>query len=108
MASKFGWVDFDEQDRQQMLDVVDMFRIRDTRDELGIGQIRDAFADYFFPGTNTIQTRVRYMLFIPWIYLELERKRVPSVKIPQRAPRTGNQAHLCFVSGRRGKWYHRH
>ncbi len=71
MPSTFAWVDFAEEDQQKMLDVVHMFQEKDTRDELGIGIIRDAFADYFFPGTSTIQTRARYMLFVPWIYLDL-------------------------------------
>jgi hypothetical protein len=85
MPSRFGWVDFAEQDRQRMLDVVQLFREQDTRDELGIGTIRDAFANFFFPGTSTIQTRARYMLFVPWIYQRLERKRVASAKIAARA-----------------------
>ena len=47
---------------------MDLFREEDTRDELGIGVIRDAFADQLFPGTSTIQTRVRYFFFLPWLY----------------------------------------
>jgi hypothetical protein len=85
MASHFGWVDFAEDDRRRMLDVVKLFQERETRDELGIGTIRDAFADYFFPGTSTIQTRARYMLFVPWIYKELEQKGVSSADIGKRA-----------------------
>ena len=50
MPSSFAWVDFAEEDRQKMLNVVHLFREQDTRDELGIGTIRDAFAGYFFPG----------------------------------------------------------
>ena len=84
MPSRFGWVDFAEEDRQRMLDVVQLFRERDTRDELGIGTIRDSFSDYFFPGTSTIQTKVRYMLFIPWIYVDLERKKVSSSTIAEK------------------------
>lgn len=68
-----------------MLDVVDLFRERDTRDELGLGTIRDAFADLFFPATSTIQTRARYFFFIPWMYIELERKRIPSATISDRS-----------------------
>lgn len=34
-----------------MLDVIDLFNEQDTRDEIGIGAIRDAFADRLFPGT---------------------------------------------------------
>ena len=85
MASTFAWVDFAEEDRRKMLDVIHLFRERDTRDELGIGTIRDSFSDYFFPGTSTIQTKARYMLFIPWIYIDLEKKKVPSSTIAEKA-----------------------
>jgi hypothetical protein len=70
VTSHFGWIDFAEDDRQQMLDILKLFALRDTRDELGIGTVRDAFANYFFPGTTTIQTRARYFLIVPWIYRE--------------------------------------
>jgi hypothetical protein len=85
MPSKFGWVDFAEDDRRKMLDVIHLFSERDTRDELGIGSVRDAFSDYFFPGTSTVQTKARYMLFIPWIYLNLERKKISSSEIAEKA-----------------------
>lgn len=75
MVSRFGWVDFSEKERREMLDVIKLFRQQDTVDELGIGTIRDAFANYFFPGTSTIQTRAKYFLLIPWIYQEIESKQ---------------------------------
>lgn len=83
--SSFTWLDSSEQQRNQMLDVINLFREKETRDELGIGTVRDAFADLFFPGTSTIQSRARYFLFIPWIYTYLEKKQVPSAKIWERA-----------------------
>jgi hypothetical protein len=70
-----------------MLDLVDRFREKEARDELGIGVVRDAFADMLFPGTSTIQTRARYFLFVPWIYRRLERRQVSSAKIAARARR---------------------
>ncbi|MFZ5823521.1 MAG: DUF6361 family protein [Bacillota bacterium] len=85
MGSTFTWLDFSEQQRRQALDVLDLFREQDTRDELGIGTVRDALADLLFPGTSTIQTRARYFLFVPWLYLDLERRRVRSDKIAERA-----------------------
>lgn len=85
MPSSFTWLDYSEQYRRQMLDVIDLFREQETRDELGIGTVRDAFADAFFPGTSTIQTRARYFLFVPWVYRELETKRVSSDKVRDRA-----------------------
>ncbi|MBT4820390.1 MAG: hypothetical protein HON70_32075, partial [Lentisphaerae bacterium] len=74
MSSRFGWVDFAEDDRQQMLNILKLFALRDTRDELGIGTVRDAFANYFFPGTTTIQTRARYFLIVPWVFQEATRR----------------------------------
>ena len=44
-----------------------LFNEKVSRDELGFGPIRDSIADHLFPGTTTIQTRLRYMLFVPWI-----------------------------------------
>lgn len=85
MPSHFGWVDFAEDDRRRMLDVVRLFQEQETRDELGVGTIRDAFSEYFFPGTSTIQTRARYMLFIPWIYRRLEEQRLSGAEMEQRA-----------------------
>lgn len=67
-----------------MAEVIELFREQDTRDELGIGVIRDAFADMLFPGTNTMQTRARYFLFVPWIYRRLEVHGYRSVDMPNR------------------------
>jgi hypothetical protein len=50
MASGLSWIDFAEEDRQKMLNVIQLFKEQGTVDELGVGVIRDAFADYFFPG----------------------------------------------------------
>ncbi len=85
MASSLSWIDFCEADRRRALDVIDLFSEHETRDELGLASIRDAIADQLFPGTSTIQTRARYFLFVPWIYLALERKRVSSGEIARRA-----------------------
>ena len=83
--SLLAWLDYSEQDRQKMLEVVSLFKEQDTRDELGIGSIRDSFADQLFPGTSTIMTRARYFLIVPWIYKLLEGRRVSSAKIGESA-----------------------
>lgn len=87
MPSYFSWLDYSEQDRQRALDVVDLFRETNTRDELGIGTVRDAFSDILFPGSSTIHTRAKYFLFVPWVYLELERKQTPSAQVADSARR---------------------
>src|SRR5689334_23093419 len=83
--SSFSWLDYSEEQRKQILDVIAQFREQNTRDELGLGTVRDVFADMLFPGTSTIQTRARYFLIVPWIYRSLEAKRTPSGTIGAKA-----------------------
>tara|TARA_R110002051_G_scaffold236876_1_gene297948 strand:- start:152 stop:1321 length:1170 start_codon:yes stop_codon:yes gene_type:complete len=66
--SFLAWIDFDQADRDRTRRIMDLFDSEDSRDELGLGSVRDSLADLMFPGTSTIQTRLRYMLFVPWIY----------------------------------------
>jgi len=83
--SFLSWLDYSESERRKMLDVISLFQQKESRDELGLGTIRDAFADIFFPGTSTIQTRARYFMFIPWIYQKLERSNNDADSIERKA-----------------------
>lgn len=42
-----------------------------VRDEVGFLALHQAYADRFFPGTSVLHTRLRYVLFVPWIYERL-------------------------------------
>lgn len=64
--SVLAWVDFGQQHREDMDRLLDAFRDESTVDELGIGTIRDTFAEMLFPGTSTLHTRARYLLFVAW------------------------------------------
>ena len=76
---------FDEAERQRAQRIMALFQESETRDELGLGAIRDSIADHLFPGTSTIQTRLRYMLFIPWLYRTLENREVPEAQLRAEA-----------------------
>jgi hypothetical protein len=67
MPSVFGWLDGDENQRRQMLEIVKLFQDEGSVDELGIGTVRDTFANALFPATSVLHTRARYLLFIPWL-----------------------------------------
>ena len=67
---QLGWIDFSKADREKVLDVINLLQEEGAVDELGIGVIRDAFANYFFPGTSTVQTRAKYLLIVPYILKE--------------------------------------
>lgn len=87
MPSHVSWIDYDRHERDRMTRMLALFSQKEARDELGVGAIRDSIADQLFPGTSTIQTRVRYMLFVPWVYQELERGRVPTADVARKARR---------------------
>ena len=65
-----GWIDFSKSERNKVLSVLDMLSEAGTLDELGIAPVRDGFADLFFPGTSTIQTRAKYFLIVPYVLME--------------------------------------
>jgi hypothetical protein len=68
LMSALSWIDFDQADRDRTRRIMDLFNEKEARDELGLGSVRDAISDLLFPGTSTIQTRLRYMMFVPWLY----------------------------------------
>lgn len=57
-----------------MRELLNLFAETESRDELGIGQVRDGFSDLLFPGTSTLHTRAKYLLIVPWCYREAERR----------------------------------
>jgi len=85
MPALLAWVDHDAEARDRTLRILSLFQERESRDELGLGGVRDSFADQLFPGTSTIQTRLRYMLIVPWVYMHLEEERVPADEFANRA-----------------------
>jgi Family of unknown function (DUF6361) len=69
MPSMIAWLDASREDQRRMREIVNLFTQSESRDELGIGQVRDAFSDSLFPGTSTLHTRARYLLFVPWCFV---------------------------------------
>jgi hypothetical protein len=67
MQSSFGWTllsrDALRRAETQLRDDVE-----GVRDEIGFLSLHQAYADRFFPGTSVLHTRLRYTLFVPWIY----------------------------------------
>ena len=67
---QLGWIDFSKEERNKVLNVIHLLDEPGAVDELGLGIIRDAFSDIFFPGTSTVQTRAKYFLIVPYILQE--------------------------------------
>jgi hypothetical protein len=50
-----------------------------VRDEIGFLNLHQAYANRFFPGTTVLQTRLRYIFFVPWMYENIIlRNEIPS------------------------------
>jgi hypothetical protein len=72
----FGWLDLGDEDQRRAREYLSQFNAENTVDELGFGILRDAFADVFFPATNTIMTWTRYLVFIPALCLVVEQEKL--------------------------------
>lgn len=66
--SLIAWQDTTPAEHQRAREIIALFAEPSTLDELGIGQVRDAFSNLLFPGTSTLHTRARYLLIIPWLF----------------------------------------
>ena len=77
---QIGWIDYGSRDRNKILSILSLLSTPEAVDELGIGVVRDGFADILFPGISTIQTRAKYFLLVPYIMMELERENILSPK----------------------------
>jgi hypothetical protein len=102
MPSTFAWLDHSEEQRRRMLDVVGLFEEKGTIDELGIGSVRDAISDLLFPGVSTLHTRAKYLLFLPWIFVGMERDRVSSRAAADRLKRDEIRIIEALLAGNAG------
>ena len=78
MPSSLTWLDHDPSAKERTNRILSLFQEGESRDELGLGSIRDSLSDLLFPGTSTIHTRLRYMLIVPWVYQNIESRFVPA------------------------------
>ncbi len=74
MTALLAWLDTSAEEQRRVRELVALYTQPESRDELGIGQVRDAFSDTLFPGTSVLQTRARYYLLVPWAYKSGERR----------------------------------
>lgn len=72
MDANFGWVDYSMQEQRDVLKTLNELS-EDSVDALGLSVISDHYADKFFPGISTVQTRARYFVLVPYIFLELKK-----------------------------------
>ncbi len=73
--SDVAWIVGSLKERDAALELLDYDGEAEPRDEFGVGFLRDALAEAFFPGITTLQTRAKYFLFVPQMYRVIENRR---------------------------------
>ena len=67
---QIGYITFNSEERQRVMKVLQLVRDQNAIDDLGLGRIRDAFANEMFPGMSTLQRRAKYFALLPSLYHE--------------------------------------
>jgi hypothetical protein len=95
-ASSLGWLDFDAAATERVATLLRALQEPATLDVLGLGSVRDAFSEMLHPGTSYIHTRLRYFMFLPWIFQRLETEQVAPVDFFRRLRRYEAQLIDCL------------
>jgi len=72
MQPQFGWTLL-SQDALRRVETQMRDEVEGVRDEIGFLSLHQAYADRFFPGTSVPHTRLRYVLFVPWMNEKISR-----------------------------------
>lgn len=99
MPSVFAWLDYSAEDQRRAREIVGLFSQSESRDELGIGTVRDVLSDLMFPGISVIQTRARYFLFVPWLFRQAARQGYSGHELLSRVDRQERQLIESLRSG---------
>ena len=72
---KLGYIHSSKEEQARAMQVLKMTSESVALDELGIGRIRDAFADRMFPGISTLQKHIKYFSLMPQVYRKATERR---------------------------------
>ncbi len=79
-----GYINFSQEERNNIYKVIQTIRDHQAIDELGIGRIRDAFSNEMFPGMSTLQNRAKYFVLLTALYISAEHEKYKNVNEVQQ------------------------
>jgi len=68
MTSLISWLDASSAETNRMRELVRLFEMPESVDDLALGQFRDTISNSLFPGTSVLHVAARYLLLIPWCF----------------------------------------
>lgn len=66
MSSLISWLDASSAETSRMRELVRLFEMPESVDDLALGQFRDSISNSLFPGTSVLHVAARYLLLVPW------------------------------------------
>ena len=66
MNSLISWLDASSAETSRMRELVRLFEMPESVDDLALGQFRDSISNSLFPGTSVLHVAARYLLLVPW------------------------------------------
>ena len=66
MSSLISWLDASSAETTRMREIVRLFEMPESIDDLALGQFRDSISNSLFPGTSVLHVAARYLLLVPW------------------------------------------
>lgn len=66
VSSIISWLDASTAETGRMRELVRLFAMPESVDDLAIGQFRDSISNSLFPGTSVLHVATRYLLLVPW------------------------------------------
>lgn len=75
LIMQIGFVNFSQEELDKKNKVLQLLREQRAIDELGLGRIRDAFANLMFPGTSTLHRRAKYFAVMPSLFYLATKKK---------------------------------
>lgn len=77
---QIGFINFSQEELAKKNKVLQMVRDQTAIDELGFGRIRDAFANWMFPGMSTLQRRAKYFVVMPSLFYQATKKKYNTIR----------------------------
>lgn len=68
MSSLISWLDANSAETSRMREIIRLFEMPESIDDLALGQFRDSISNSLFPGTSVLHVAARYLLLVPWCF----------------------------------------
>lgn len=79
-AMQIGFINFSNEELARKNKVLQMVKDQTALDELGLGRIRDAFANLMFPGMSTLQRKAKYFVVMPSLFYQACQKHYEKLR----------------------------